>query len=173
MCTASKVDMCNFVFCQLCWHVQKHPFHIWKMFELNKNSQLDRTILKCDYIGNSPREIGTINTANSQIKINIPRKDSVISRSKSYLDLSFDELRNAHNNTYVDEANIRLVNLGPIVLISICKLTTSSWKHFDETIHAHIVSLLYKVITLSRGSDALPIGFDQDHDRCCWCKNFD
>ena len=49
------------------------------MFKLNESYEVDRRILKCDYIRYSPAETSTINTPNSQIYINIPREDSVIS----------------------------------------------------------------------------------------------
>ena len=62
------------------------------MFKLSERYQIDRRILKCDYIRYSPSKISTINTANSQIYINIPREDSLISLLKSYLDLNFDVL---------------------------------------------------------------------------------
>ena len=69
------------------------------------------------------------------------------------------------NNRYVDGDDKRLVNLGPIALISNYKLTTSSGKHIENIDHAHIVSLMYKLITSSRGSDDLSIGFDRDRGR--------
>ena len=37
------------------------------MFKVNENYEIDRGILKCDYIKYSPSEICTINNANSQI----------------------------------------------------------------------------------------------------------
>ena len=43
------------------------------MFKLNEKYEIDRKILKCDYIRYSPSRISTINTPNSQIFINIPR----------------------------------------------------------------------------------------------------
>ena len=55
------------------------------MFELSENYEVERRIPKCGYIRYSPAEIFTINTANSQVYINIPREDSVISLSNSYL----------------------------------------------------------------------------------------
>ena len=95
------------------------------MFKLSENYEVDRRILKCDYIRYSPAEISTINTANSQIYVNIPREDSVISFLNSYLELDFDVLRVDNSNRYVDANDIRLVNLGPIALFSNYKLTTS------------------------------------------------
>ena len=85
------------------------------MFNLCENYEVDRRILKCDYIRYSPSKISTINAANSQIYINIPREDSVISLLNSYLDLNFDVVHAATNNRYADGNDIRLVNLGPVV----------------------------------------------------------
>ena len=135
------------------------------MFKLNEKYEINRDILKCDYIRYSPSEISTINTANSQVYINIPREDSVISLLKSYLELNFDVLHAVTNNRYVDGNNIRLVNLGPIALFSNYKLTTSSGKHLEYIDHAHIVSLRYKLLTSSKGSDDLSIGLYRDRNR--------
>ena len=88
------------------------------MFELNERYEINRYILKCDYIRYSPSEISTINTTNSQIYNNIPREDSVISLLNSYLEINFDVLHAATNNRYVDGNDIRLVNLGSIGLFS-------------------------------------------------------
>ena len=49
------------------------------MFRLDERYENDRKILKCHYIRYSPSEIRTINSPNSQIYINIPREDSVVS----------------------------------------------------------------------------------------------
>ena len=68
------------------------------MFNLCENYKVDRRILKCDYIRYSPSEISTINTANSQIYINIPREGSIISLLNSYLYLNFDVVHAATNN---------------------------------------------------------------------------
>ena len=112
------------------------------MFKLSKKYEIDRRIQKCDYIRYSPLEIRTINTPNNQIYINIPREDSVISLVNSYLELNFDILQAATGNRYADGVDIRLVNLDPIALFSIYKLTTRSGKHLKEISHAHILSLM-------------------------------
>ena len=135
------------------------------MFKLNEKYEINRDILKCDYIRYSPSEISTINTANSQVYINIPREDSVISLLNSYLELNFDVLRADSSNRYLDGNDIRLVNLGQIGLFSNYKLTFSSRKHLENIDHAHIVSLMYKLLTSSKGSDDLSIGFDRDRTR--------
>ena len=135
------------------------------MFKLNEKYEINRDILKCDYIRYSPSEISTINTANSQVYINIPREDSVISLLNSYLELNFDVLRADNSNRYIDNNDIRLVNLGPIGLFSNYKLTTSSGKHLENIDHAHIVSLMYKLLSSSKRSDDLSVGFDRDRTR--------
>ena len=117
------------------------------MFKLGENYEIDRRILKCDYIRYSPSEISTINTPSSQIYINIPREDSVISLLNSYIEINFDVLHGAANNRYIDAIDIRLVNLGPVALFSNYKLTTSSGKHLEEISQAHFVSLLYNLLT--------------------------
>ena len=135
------------------------------MFKLNENYEVDRRILKCDYIRYSPAETSTINTPNSQIYINIPREDSVISLLNSYLDLNFEVIKKADNSRYGNGNDIRLVNLGPIALFSNFKLTTSSGKHFEDISHSHFVSLMYQLITSSKDSDDLSIGFDRSRNK--------
>ena len=135
------------------------------MFKLNETYEVDRRILKCDYIRYSPAETSSINTPNSQIHIKIPREGSVISLLNSYLDLNFEVIKRADNSRYVNGNDIRLVNLGPIALISSFKLTTSSGKHLDDISHDHLVSLMYKLITSSKTSDDLSIGFDRSRGR--------
>ena len=83
----------------------------------------------------------------------------------SYLELIFDVLHAVNNDRYIDANDIRLVNLGPIALFSNYKLTTSSGKHLEEISHAHIVSLMYKLLTSSKDGDDLSIGFDPNRGR--------
>ena len=132
------------------------------MFKLKENYEVDRRILKCDYIRYSPAETSTKNTPNSQIYINIPREDSVFSLLNSYLDLNFEIIEKADDSRYGNGNDIRLVNLGPIALFSIFKLATSSGKHLEDISHAHLVSLMYKLIASSKNSDDLSIGFHRN-----------
>ena len=135
------------------------------MFKLSEKNEIDRKILKCDYIRYSPFEISTINTPNSQIYINIPREDSVISLLNSFIEINSDVLKAATSNRYADADDIRLINLGPIALFSNYKLTTSSGKYLEDIDHAHIVSLVYTLLSSSRDSDDLSIGFDRNRDK--------
>ena len=79
------------------------------MFKLNENYEVDRRILKCDYIRYSPAETSTINTPKSQINISIPREDSVISLINNYLDLNFEVIKKADDSGYGNGNDIRLV----------------------------------------------------------------
>ena len=135
------------------------------MFKLNENYEVDRRILKCDYIRYSPAETSTINTPNSQIYINIPREDSVFPLLNSYLDLNFEVIKRADNSRYANGNDIRLVIFGSDCFFSNFKLTTSSGKHLEDISHAHIISLMYKLITSSKDSDDLSIGFDHSRNR--------
>ena len=135
------------------------------MFKLNEKNEIDRKNLKCDYIRYSPSGVSTINTTNSQIYMNIPREDSVISLLNSFIEINFDVLKAATSNRYADADDIRLFNLGPIALFSNYKLTTSSGKHLKNIDHSHIVSLMYRLLSSSRDSDDLSIGFDRSRDR--------
>ena len=135
------------------------------MFKLNENYEVDRMILKCDYIRYSPAETSAINTPNSQIYINIPREDSVISLLNSFLDLSFEVIKRADKSRYANGSDIKLVTLGPVALFSNFKLTTSSGKHLEDISHAQLVSLMYKLITSSKDSNDLSLGFDNNRNR--------
>ena len=96
------------------------------MFKLNEKYEVDRRILKCDYMRYSPAETSTINTPNSQTYNNIPTEDSVISLLNSYLDLNFEVIKKADNSRYANGNDIGLVILRSIALFSISNLTTSS-----------------------------------------------
>ena len=59
------------------------------MFKLKEKYEVGGKNYKCDYKRNSPPETSTKSTPNSQMYINIPTEDSVISLINSYLDLNF------------------------------------------------------------------------------------
>ena len=83
----------------------------------------------------------------------------------SYLDLNFEVIKKNDDFRYANGNDIKLVNLGPVALFSNFKLTTSSGKHLEDISHTHLVSLLYKLITSSKDSNDLPIGFDHSRNR--------
>ena len=131
------------------------------MFKLIENYGVDRRLLKYDYFRYSPARISKINTPNSQIYINIPREDSVISLLNSYLDVNFEVIKKADDSRYGSGNERRLVNLRAIALFSNFKLTTSPGKQLEDIKHSHVVSLIYNLKTSSKNSDNLSIGFDR------------
>ena len=135
------------------------------MFKLKENYEVDRRILRSDYIRYAPAETSTINTPNSQIYINIPREDSVISLLNSHLDLNFEVVKRADDSIYGNGSDIKLVDLGSIALFYNFKLMKSSGKHLEDISHAHLVSLMHKLITSTKASDELSIGFDRSSAR--------
>ena len=132
------------------------------MFKLNKNYEVDRLFLNCDFMRFSPAKTSTINTPKSEVYINLPREYSVISLLNSYLEINFEVLKRTDNSRYANGDDTRLVNLAPIALFSKFKLTTSSGKHLEDNSCPHIVSLMYKLLTSSRGSEDLSLGFHRD-----------
>ena len=135
------------------------------MFKLNENYELDRKILKCDNIRYSTTETSTLKTPNSQLYVNKSREHSVVSVLNSYLDLNFEVIRTTDISRYANGNDIQLVNRGLIVSLSVFNLTTSSGKHYECISQAHIVFVSNGLITSSRGSHHLSIGFDRDRGR--------
>ena len=78
------------------------------MFKLSEKHKIDRRILICGYNRYSPSGISTINSPNSQIFINIPREDSVLSLLNSFFELHFDVLDTATGNRYANGIDVRL-----------------------------------------------------------------
>ena len=110
-------------------------------------------------------EISSIITANSQIYIIIPWEITVLSLLNSFITLNFDIVHAATKDRLVDGNDISLTNLGAIALFTIYKLIPNSWKHLEDNSHAHIVSSMYKLISSSKHSNDLSIGFCRDRNR--------
>ena len=117
------------------------------MFKLKQDNEVYGKILNCDFLRCSPAETSTKNAPSSQIYINIPGEDAVISLLIISADLSYDFIRKGDNNRYGNSNDIRLVNLGPIVLFSNFELTNSSGKHIEVINFAHLVFLMSKLKT--------------------------
>ena len=73
----------------------------------------------------------------------------------SYFDLKFEVIKRADISRYANGDNIRVVNLGPVALFSNFKLTTSSGKHLEDISHAHIISLMYKLVSSAKDTNSL------------------
>ena len=83
----------------------------------------------------------------------------------SYLESNSKIIKKTLNFIYANGNDKELVNFGPIDFFSIFELTTSNGKHLEGTSHAHLVSLMYKLISSAIDSDDLFIGFDRSRDR--------
>ena len=88
------------------------------MFKLNEINEVDRRNLNFDYISYSPGEVSTINTPNSQTNFNIPKMGSVVSLLNSFFEINFEVFKKNDNSRYENGNDKRLVNLGPIALIT-------------------------------------------------------
>ena len=95
--------------------------------------------------------------------INIPSEDSVFPLLNSYIELKFEVIKITDNSIYANGDDIKLFKLGPIAICSNFK--TSSSQHLEVFDHAHIVSLMYKLITRAKDTDDLSIDFHRDRNR--------
>ena len=79
----------------------------------------------------------------------------------SYLKLDFNAAnhRSGAHARYADGDLIGIVNFGPIALFNKYRLTSSSGKEIEEINNAPVSCLIYKLLSSSRDSDDLSIGF--------------
>ena len=59
---------------------------------------------------------------------------------------------------------MRLVNIGPIASFKKYRLTSSSGKEIEEIDNAHVICLMYNLLSSSRDSDDLLFGFHGSTD---------
>ena len=78
------------------------------------------------------------------------------------LDFNVNHRAGAHAR-FADNDHIRLVNLGPIALFIIYRLSISSGKELEFD-NAHVICLMYKLMSNSRDSDDSAIGFQRNID---------
>ena len=103
------------------------------MFSLKNKYTLEKPIHKIDLIKYSPSSLATVNNANSNISVSLPRGDAYICLQNSFISLEFEVLKN-NDSRYINGDEISLVNFGPISLFSEAKLTTSSGKHLEKVL---------------------------------------
>ena len=83
----------------------------------------------------------------------------------SYLDFKFEVIKKTDITRYGNGIDVMLINVGPIAFFSSFKKTTSSGEHPEDNSQAHIVSLMYKLLTNAKDSSDLCVGFHQDRER--------
>ena len=64
------------------------------MFPLKSKYTFEQPIHKIDFIKYSPINLATVNNANSNISISLPREDAYICLQNSYISLEFEDLKN-------------------------------------------------------------------------------
>ena len=132
------------------------------MINLSQKPAADRRIVKCDFIRYTPLSLYLVNGEKFEVFIDITREDSAISLKDSYFVVDFIVTHRAGAHArYADGDHIGIVNLGPITLFNKYRLTSSSGKEIEDTDNAHVICLMYKLISSSRDSDDLPIGFQR------------
>ena len=86
-----------------------------------ENFDIDKPILKYDYIRYKSPSLATKSRKNSQVSFDIPREASVISLKHSYLEFDFDVERNARG-IYADaQVHVSLAE----VLFLLCLVKTN------------------------------------------------
>ena len=130
------------------------------MFSLKSKYTLEKPIHKIEFIKYSPSSLATVNNANFNISISLPREDAYICLQNSYISLEFEVLKN-DNTRYNNGDEISMVNIGPVALFSEAKLTTSSGKHLEKVDNLHPICLMYKLLTSSHQASQLMYGFEE------------
>ena len=130
------------------------------MFSLKSKYTFEKPIHKIDFIKNSPNSLATVNNANSNISISLPREDAYICLQNSYISLEFEVPKN-DKTRYTNGDEISLVNFGPVALFSEAKLTTSSGKHLEKIDNLHPISLMIKLLTSGSQTFQLLYGFEE------------
>ena len=103
------------------------------MFSLKSEFTLEKPIHKIDFIKYSPSSLATVNNANSNISVSLPREDAYICLQHSFISVEFEVHKN-YDTRYANGDEISLVNFGPVALFREAKLTLSSGKQLEKMI---------------------------------------
>ena len=87
-----------------------------------------------------------MNTVNTNINIKLNREENHLNLRDSYLEMQFVVSDDA-GGVFANDANIRLVNYGLMVLFSSVKLETSGGRTIEYIDHCHPNLLMYKLLT--------------------------
>ena len=135
------------------------------MFNLLRKYAVDRPILKNDYLRYFLPSLNLVNGENNQIFIDITRENSAVSLKDSYFEIVFNVTHRAGAHArYADGDQIRLVNLTIIALFHKYRITSSSGEEIEEIDNSHVICSTYNLISSSRDSDDLSIGFQKNID---------
>ena len=102
-----------------------------------------------------------MNTVNSNINIILNREENLLSLRDSYLEIEFVVSDDA-GGVFANDANIRLVSYGMMVLFSSAELETSGGRTIEYIDHCHPNLLMYKL--LNSTDDEYESGFVRNID---------
>ena len=115
-------------------------------FNLDITYGYNNDIHKSKIMKYKPNNLATMNTVYTNINIILNREENHLNLRDSYLEIEFVETDDA-NGVFANDANIRLVNYGMMVLFSSIKLETSGGRTIEYIDHCHPNLLMYKLLT--------------------------
>ena len=115
-------------------------------FNLDTTYSYNNDIHKSKIIKYKPNNLATMNTVNTNINIILNREENHLNLRDSYLEIEFVVSDDA-GGVFANDANIRLVNYGMMVLFSSIKLETSGGRTIEYIDHCHPNLLMYKLLT--------------------------
>ena len=115
-------------------------------FNLDITYCYNNDIHKSKIIKYKPNSLPTINTINTNINIILNREENHLNIHDSHLEIEFVVSDDA-GGVFANDAIIRIVNYGMMVLFSSVKLETSGGKTIEYIDHCHPNLLMYKLLT--------------------------
>ena len=108
--------------------------------------------------------MSTINTADSQTYISKPREGADSCLTNSYLYSKIYAVDATTNNRHAFGKERWLVSKDLIASSSTYKRSYCRKEHLEDTSHAHVLCLMYKLLTTNSGCDDLSFGFVRNRD---------
>ena len=115
-------------------------------FNLDTTYVYNNDILKSKIIKFKPNNLATVKTVNTNINIILNREENHLNILDSYLEIEFVVLDDT-GGVFANDANIKLVNYGMMVLFSSIMLETSGGRTIEYIDHCHPNLLMYKLLT--------------------------
>ena len=113
---------------------------------MNTTYEFNNDIHKSMIVKYKANSLATMNTVNTNITIILNREENHLNIYDSYLEIEFVVSDNAVG-VFANNANMRLVNYGMLVLFSSVKLETSGGRTIEYIDHCHPNLLMYKLLT--------------------------
>ena len=115
-------------------------------FNLDTTYGCNNDIHRSKIIKYKPNNLATMNAVNTIIIIILNREENHLNLRDSYLEIEF-VVSDDTGGVFANNANIRLVNYGIMVLFSSVKLETCGGRTVAYIDHCHPNLLMYKFLT--------------------------